>query len=357
MAASFPGALASLIRVVDGALGGTDILAVHQNEKADEIEAVETELGTDPAGPAADLKTRLLRALIEAFSANVESLSANKTLTDADAAIQYLNPNGANRDVTLPALGPGNHQFIITNTAGATYNLVIKNPAAAILATITPGGIATCFSGGLSGVWRLVYLPAWTSGTTNFLREDGTLAAPTAPSSWATGDIKMRFDSVVESGWLRMDEGTIGDASSGASLRANADCENLFLHLWNKLLNTYAPVVGGRGASAAADWAAHKKITLPHVPGRSPLAAGAGTGLTTRNPGESGGEETHALTSGENGPHVHSGEHRAYGYAAGNAGGGSGWEGHTTGNVYSSGDGTPHNTMHPWIGMYFYIKL
>jgi hypothetical protein len=56
MAASFPGAIKSFSAVVNGV---TKLVAALFNSPYDEITAIETELGTDPAGSVADLKTRL----------------------------------------------------------------------------------------------------------------------------------------------------------------------------------------------------------------------------------------------------------------------------------------------------------
>ena len=41
----------------------------------------------------------------------------------------------------------------------------------------------------------------------------------------------------------------------------------MLLFLWNNFPNIACPVVGGRGANAAADWAANKQITLPDMRG------------------------------------------------------------------------------------------
>lgn len=68
--------------------------------------------------------------------------------------------------------------------------------------------------------------------------------------------------STAPTGWVRVTGGTIGNATSGASERAHADCHNLFLLLWNEFPNGMCPVIGGRGVSAEADWAANKRITL-----------------------------------------------------------------------------------------------
>lgn len=67
---------------------------------------------------------------------NTETLSANKTLTDRDAPIQFLDPGGAARDVTLPAEGNGNHPFIISNRADAAETITVKNDAAATIVEI-----------------------------------------------------------------------------------------------------------------------------------------------------------------------------------------------------------------------------
>jgi microcystin-dependent protein len=76
-----------------------------------------------------------------------------------------------------------------------------------------------------------------------------------------TGDLKARYGTGTHSGWVRANGRTVGSASSGASERANADAEDLFEHLWNADANL--AVSSGRGANAAADWAANKNIALP----------------------------------------------------------------------------------------------
>lgn len=136
-----------------------------------------------------------------------------------------------------------------------------------------------------------------------------TLGVDTSALSCAqVGDVKMAMVSFVRHTvnghiWCAMDGSTIGDASSGATW-ASADAEDLFLHLWNT--SNYDPssdpVVGGKGASAAADWAAHKKLTLPAMDNaggsptyysRFPMCVG---GSTTVNPGRTGGSQSHGGT-------------------------------------------------------------
>lgn len=88
----------------------------------------------------------------------------------------------------------------------------------------------------------------------------------------ATGDIKVAYGTGILSGFVRANGRTIGSATSGATERANADTNALFLYLWGADANL--AVSGGRGASAAADWAANKTIALPDLRGR--VIAGLG---------------------------------------------------------------------------------
>lgn len=78
-----------------------------------------------------------------------------------------------------------------------------------------------------------------------------------------TGDYKFRHGTGTQSGWVRANGRTIGSGSSGATERANADCEDLFTFLWNQ--DSTLVVSGGRGANAASDWAGGKNIALPDM--------------------------------------------------------------------------------------------
>jgi hypothetical protein len=85
---------------------------------------------------------------------------------------------------------------------------------------------------------------------------------------FTTGDWCWTIKNAPPTGWIMFAAGNygdyyIGDALSGANVRANADCEQLFKMHWNNMWNGSCPVLpGGRGVSAQADWDAHKKIGL-----------------------------------------------------------------------------------------------
>jgi hypothetical protein len=124
---------------------------------------------------------------------------------------------------------------------------------------------------------------------------------------FATGDLKLSFASTL-TGWVRANGRTIGSATSGATERANADTQPLFNFLWP---NTLLTVSGGRGANAAADFAANKTITLPDARG-SALAGTDDMGAADSNRlaagllascrlsiGCRGGEGVHQLVAAE----------------------------------------------------------
>jgi hypothetical protein len=172
-----------------------------------------------------------------------------------------------------------------------------------------------------------------------------------------TGSLIFGLWTTAPPGYVLFDDKSIGDASSGATGRANADTEDLFTLLWTNCAEADAPVSGGgRGASAAADFSAHKTLTLPVALGRAIAVAGSGSGLTARALGHAVGEEAHALTSAENGPHAHGLNLFTSSTTSGanenivNGGGAST-------NTASSGSGTPHNTMQPTVFVTAAIKL
>jgi microcystin-dependent protein len=125
----------------------------------------------------------------------------------------------------------------------------------------------------------------------------------------ATGQLIHKYGTGAVTGFVRANGRTIGNAASGATERANADTSALYTFLYNG--DTNLTVSGGRGANAAADYAANKTIALPDMRGRALVglddmgnsAAGVITGVTTL--GVIGGEQTHALVTGELAAHTH----------------------------------------------------
>lgn len=142
----------------------------------------------------------------------------------------------------------------------------------------------------------------------------GTPVDPT--TVFSTGDYKFRPAPGTLTGWVRLNGHTIGNASSGASERANADTQALFIYIWttfsNPTANLMCPVVGGLGANALADFNANKQITLLDGRGRAmfgvddmgnaPLGAFTGVVFTIENSvtgGASGGSNSTTLTASQ----------------------------------------------------------
>lgn len=220
-----------------------------------------------------------------------------------------------------------------------------------------------------------------------------SLLAALGIGAFETGDVKFSIQPTAAAGWLAYNgEGTVGDATSGGTVRANADTSALYQLIWNQISDANCPVSGGRGANALADFNAHKTIGLPRFSGRGVIGAGTGATLTARVLGAYAGEENHALITAElashfhtatisDAGHTHSLSSNAAIFAGGsnNNGGGGGAFGVVSSSsfqsmstnaasvrvnssngldtVNSTGSGTAHNNMQPYIPMWAKVKL
>lgn len=207
--------------------------------------------------------------------------------------------------------------------AGTTTPLVVYQDSA--LTTPHPNTIEAS----ASARWPRVYMPytdyrerARTSAGVLLWDDDG-IANPAPPSDGGgdttpdaslvkTGFVKWDFGTGALSGFVRANARTIGNAGSGATERANADTEALYVFLWSRLSDTICPVSTGRGASGAADFASGKTLTLPDLRGRGVFGVDdMGNSAAARfdlapfdqgnslTPGSNGGEGSVTLTFGQ----------------------------------------------------------
>lgn len=162
------------------------------------------------------------------------------------------------------------------------------------------------------------------------LTDDNTNNDPTtSPVNWRantaepTGAGKDFWGATKPTGYVWASGKTIGDASSNATERANADTLALFTMFWTDYADLILPIYtsGGvlstRGASAAVDFAAHKAISVPDKRGRvsagkdnlGGTAASRLTGTTMSPDGQTlgavGGAQTVTLVSNEMPSHTH----------------------------------------------------
>lgn len=158
-----------------------------------------------------------------------------------------------------------------------------------------------------------------------------------------TGTVLDYAGTTAPSGFLECD----GSAVSRAT----------YSTLFNKIGTTWG---GGDGVNT---------FNLPNFARRTTIGRG-GTGTTTigNAVGNVGGEESHALTAAENGPHSHSSsvglpitpgsDFDSNFVWAGGPNDGAGWDIHTySANIGTSGSGTSHNTMQPSAVVMKVIKV
>ncbi len=172
---------------------------------------------------------------------------------------------------------------------------------------------------------------------------------------YSTSDSKATFELVPLPGWILWIDSTIGSATSGADY-ANADAQNLFTKLWTNCANAQCPVSGGRGASAAADWAANKTLSLPIVDGRTLVNYNGTYTLASTF-----GEATHTLSLPETPVHNHAALEGDFIYDIGSGGSvGLSAGANATDNkavTANAGGGLPHNNLQPSTAVVYHMKL
>jgi hypothetical protein len=254
-----------------------------------------------------------------------------------------------------------------------------------------------------------------TLGTVWMSAIDDNLSDPDAggagwtqdPGQVPIGTPVQSLTTTVPFGYVSANGLTIGDASSNATNRAVGDTKFLFTFVWNNFSNTQCPIFTSagspstRGATAAADFAAHKAIAVPNMNGIALMGADSQSGTTTAflngvpvtsgsrtAPGSILGENFHALSSAENGAHTHGNTltnnnhtHQEQGYIATGVGGagfavylafslgdaGQGISGTLNTstpstapmsiNNVAAGSGTGHNTVERSMIVYWNLKL
>lgn len=125
------------------------------------------------------------------------------------------------------------------------------------------------------------------------------------------------------SGYVLASGNTIGNASSNATERANADTSALFTLLWNATTNSQLQLYNSsgspisRGGSAASDFAANAALALPDKRGRVSIGkdnmggttasriTSGGSGITGTTLMSAGGVETYTLSTPEMPSHSH----------------------------------------------------
>lgn len=349
----------------------------------------------------------MLRFLQAALAATLALVPASGAL--ATGIVPISGVQQFDKDASPPAYLVGGQLYVYqptTTTCAAVYqDFALTVPFSCPIVLPSSGRIPPIY--GADGSVRLRLLNA--SNVQQFDDDNvalvtaaasggGTTPIPDSTQIYGTRDLKVRFDDQPISGYVRLNGRTIGSGISGATERANSDTQSLFLALW-----PYANIAvsGGKGASAAADWAANKQLVLPDFRGRllganSDMGAGACssnciTSATVGSPtvvGATGGTETVTIAQGNlpnyNLPHTlgwaqdtGTGTSNRQGVTSTggiNVDGGSTVNvvksselqtqtitttttGHITGTVPSGGSGTALTNTPPVMLLTFYLKL
>lgn len=230
----------------------------------------------------------------------------------------------------------------------------------------------------LSGVKTFSSIPILPASNPTNANEAARKAYVDAFTQHPVGAMLMYVsETTAPTGWLFMDGKTIGNASSSATSRANSDTETLYTLLWNSTTNTELVIQDSagspttRGASAAADFAANKRMPLPDVRGRvligiDDLGGSAANRVTSASTNGAnainnlgvGGAQTHTLTTSEIPSHTHP-------YNTGVAGGANGTDASrylSNANISAgavtdaTGGGNAHSNTQPWMAMAFIIR-
>lgn len=279
---------------------------------------------------------------------NAETLSGNRTLLSSDKVHQKLNPGGANRDVVLDTTNQQEGGYFEIKNAGVDFVLTIKQ-STTVIGKLDVGDEAYVIFDGLN--WYVKHIVR--SGI---------------------GDMTPFYGlyTRIPSGTLLCAGGTVGNGSSGGTLRANADMEAIFTWLWNTTANTELVIQDSsgsnttRGASAAADFAANKRMPVPdmraQVPGGLDNMGGSSRNKVVATEadtmGDEFGAETHTLTIAQLAAHNHDFNQTIRYFGSSGAGipdiNVSDSDGSTL-TIQNKGNDNAHNNMQPTTFMCFYI--
>lgn len=165
-----------------------------------------------------------------------------------------------------------------------------------------------------------------------------------------------RFELDTGTGWVTIptDGWTVGDHKTSIQSADHGDLSG-GLYLWlihdgRELVATYTALIAALNAAGNPfGLGPNSRPKLPDGRGRvSVMPDGTAGRLTGGALGEAGGEEKHALTGPENGPHTHGGAIRGL-QAVAVGSGINVSDGTNDDQTDSSGSGTPHNTMQPYV--------
>lgn len=308
------------------------------------------------------LHIKTLESVTGSLTIWAQNVSGNVNNTLSLSILQYLG-SGAISSSPLTSIGN-----ITLNNAWTKYMINFTFPSGQGLTVSTAGNDA---------LYLNIGMPLSLTCNINFTKPSIFLSdtiptnefqtydqIDTIINSPRTGDVRVSLNSFAPFGWVLMNDGTIGNASSNATSRANIDTWNLFYLLWNSVGASYAPMFNSSGSpvsygvSAIADWNANNQISLVKQLGRAIASQGLAfsTGITTWALGQIAGEQNHTLTISEMPSHNHTVPFVSVPNIL-SSGGGQNLVNPGTTNTSSVGGGASHNIMQPTMFYNIFMKL
>lgn len=246
------------VNLVTGATSG-DILTIVRSMPL----ARETDFNVSGEFSAADLNNQFddLVGMIQQVDSKIEKRGVlyveNQILDSSSSSIQ----------TTLPKLASQSGSDIPIWTTNSNGTLIASTFEEASSLSTLRADLADDING--SDGSRLVgYYNASLSPANTTVKAALDHVVGTGPVTFgAIGQVIFGYFASL-SGWLEMDDGTIGPTASLAD-HNNDNYENLYTILWDNCADAQCPVTGGRSGSAAADWALNRPLRLPQVRERS----------------------------------------------------------------------------------------
>lgn len=204
--------------------------------------------------------------------------------TDVSMSLRQFFGNGGSpsSDVVTP-IGGGPINLIL----GSWSKIVINSQ---IIPSIAGKTLGSC---GNDALFMQINFPLTNAINVDFILPSMYLGAMTSNfdfhtldqvdaivNSPRTGDVRTSINTFAPFGWVAMNDGTIGSASSGATARANIDTFQLFSLIWNKFNANQglAPMFNGTtpvayGTDPATDFVANRQLSLTKNLGRVMVGA------------------------------------------------------------------------------------
>jgi hypothetical protein len=255
------------------------------------------------------------------------------------------------------------------------WNTLLADIANALSLCVLRDGQSTVNGNINMGGFKITNLGAPTVDSDGARKDyvDNAIAAITpVPVPVPVGAIMPYILPTAPTGWVFLRGKTLGDGLSGATERANDDCERLFKALWGAQSSSGVymfAVHPSRGGSADADWTANRTIDMPDLRGVAPVGMDNMGGGAARNLipslttlGGMVGEATHVLSGAEMPLHNHNTDgnslyaNEGTSYVSPVSAGGP-YIGYGVTATTNTGGNGAHNNVQPTIGVNYITPL